>query len=171
MKSFWSGSNFGVFQRILGTCQNILLFPNKKKDTKLSRLIWYVKSHGKYCRVGNNATSSVWISSNGYILLIQYSRNHMKFLRFWYVMLSIITPVILKHSVSQKYANFLVNAVKMSSQQIFNDGHFKVFFVIYRQLLFNSDAFAKVFPQMCFIFKKISGKGFDKYRFLLALRS
>jgi len=45
------------------------------------------------------------------------------------------------------------------------------FFVTYRQLLFYSDAFVKVFLQMCFIFKKISGKDFDKYRFLLALRS
>ena len=45
------------------------------------------------------------------------------------------------------------------------------FFVIYRQLLFYSDAFAKVFLQMCFIFKKISEKGFDKYRFPIALRS
>ena len=39
---------------------------------------------------------------------------------------------------------------------------FKVF-VIYRQLLFHTDAFAKVFLQKCFIFKEIHGKDPDKY--------
>lgn len=35
-------------------------------------------------------------------------------------------------------------------------------FDIYRQLLFHSDAFAKAFPQKCFIFKDIHGKDANK---------
>ena len=43
-------------------------------------------------------------------------------------------------------------------------------FVIYRKLLFHSDAFVKVFLQKYFIFREIHGKDFDKYWLLLRLR-
>lgn len=47
----------------------------------------------------------------------------------------------------------------MSSPRIFNQGHLK-FSVIYSQLLFYTDAFAKVALP---IFKEIHGKDSDKY--------
>ena len=43
---------FRVFQKVLGTPQEISFLSVAKKDIELIRIIWYVKLHGKHCQMG-----------------------------------------------------------------------------------------------------------------------
>ena len=77
-------------------------------------------------------------------------------------MLSVIIPIIiLKCCMLQRQPNLLVSCITVNNQ-IFNDGHFKIFYHS-QTITVLLRCFYKSFLQMCFIFSEILGKISNKY--------
>ena len=48
---FWNSLAFSMIQRILAILSLVPQRSNSERDVKLSRIIWYVKLHGKHCQI------------------------------------------------------------------------------------------------------------------------
>ena len=133
--------------------------------------MWYAKLHGKCCQIRNIKLSLCCVCMG---ICFKYSRNYMKFLE-------IRCPGWCYHCNSSYYLKMLYvpDIIRFSCHLHCNE-LYQIFmaifkpFIIYRQLLFHSDDFVKVFLQKCFIFKEIHEWTLTStvgYRFLITFRA